>query len=150
MLMSISEKQSVRANAGRRKRRKRYFSGGVVSNAQIEKFVAGLRHGELWDMAALMQAVIDAARHPVGGKVDETSLRLIKSAAALDSTKRYRWIMAKIIAAMEEGTEKGTYAAFKTALRAMEIAFECSPNDDQARERFKRLLKRGKRGKRNN
>ena len=118
----------------------RYVDGIVVPEDRIEDFVANLRQGDLFDMAALMLAVFDAAHKQLGGQVDESALRLIRSIAVMNRGRRYLEIMRAIVTAVEEGAEEGVEAARATARRAVEIAFDCTPCDHELRSRYETLL----------
>ena len=117
----------------------KYDDEYVVAEDRIEELVGNLRQRDLIDMGALMLAVFVATHMQREGKLDEVALRLIRSVAAMKRGNRYRSIMEAIIGAVEQGAE-GVEAARATARRAIEFAFDCTPDDAFLRSRYESLL----------
>ena len=128
-------------------RRPRYPDGCVIADRLIERFVGAIRHRDLLEMGAIMQAVRDATRDDYGWRFDKAGLKLLKSIAAIDNARPYRSLLNKIVAAAESRTEEGIDAAYKTGLRAQEIAFECWLGDQELRRKYKRMISAARRAR---
>jgi len=117
----------------------------VIPDQEIEQFVANQRQGDLWNICAVMQGIWDLTNTATVADLDRSLLDQIKALAGLVTGDEVESLMDKIVAALESGTEEGIYAAWKTALRVIESAYECSPGPPQLRRRYKSLLRAEKR-----
>ena len=83
---------------------------------------------ELNNFATRMHAVAEATAHPAQGRLETNDMRVIRQVAAQSTSKRERWLMKAILAAVKQGPQ-GIISANQTATFLVNLAFHRTYDD---------------------